>query len=157
MWRWGSVGKRGQAKPSPRRREDRELADRVRYDPEAFGALYDRHFRRTYRLIYRRVGNHALAQDLTARVFFRALRLIKGHRHASSSFSSWLRTLALMMVARSGYPIARRRQGPATDQGLQSAGCPAPLLPTRPTLSAAAAAPLPPTDEGPGIVYALGR
>ena len=135
--------------------EDRELVERAKRDPAAFVALYDRHFFRTYRLVYARVQNEALAQDLTAQVFFRAQRLIRVYRN-SGSFRSWLRTLALITLARSRQPIHRRR-GPAADDGLQSAGCPAPIRPRRPSLSAAAAAPLPPIDDGPGIVYALGR
>jgi len=41
--------------------------------------------------------------------------------------------------------------------GPQPAGRPSPIRPRRPQLSAAAALPLPTDDEGPGIVYALGR
>ncbi|HXN03912.1 MAG TPA: sigma factor [Candidatus Acidoferrum sp.] len=137
--------------------QDRELAEKAGHDPEAFGALYDRYFEGIYRLVYGRVRNQALAQDLTARVFFRALKLIKGHRHVGTKFSSWLGTLALMTLARSGYIMSQPRQGPAADNGLQSAGRPAPLRPTRPTLSTAVALPQPPVDDGPGIVYALGR
>jgi DNA-directed RNA polymerase specialized sigma24 family protein len=118
--------------------------------PEAFRALYDRHFQSTYRLVYEQVGNEALAQELTSQVFTQAERLIKVHRQAGS-FRSWLRTLAMRTVAR------HRGRGPDADRGLQSAGCPAPLRPIRPALSAAVALPLPPVDYGPGIVYALGR
>ena len=96
------------------------------------------------------IGNEALAQELTAQVFSRAERLIKAHRQAGP-FRLWLRTLAMMTVAR------QRRRGPDADRGLQSAGCPAPLRPIRPTLLVAVALPLPPVDDGPGIVYALGR
>jgi len=49
------------------------------------------------------------------------------------------------------------RQSPGTDNGFQPAGRPAPIRPRLPQLSAAAEAPLPAVDEGPGIVYALGR
>ncbi len=152
---WGAQGRPRQAYSWAKRREDRELVERAKRDPEAFRALYDRYFEPTYRLVYSRVQNEALARDLTARVFVRAERLIRVYRH-SGSFRSWLRTLALITLARSGHSIYRRR-GRATDQGLQSAGCPAPLRPIRPTLSAAVALPLPPVDRGPGIVYALGR
>lgn len=41
--------------------------------------------------------------------------------------------------------------------GYQLAGRPSPILPRKPELSAAVALPLPPVDEGPGIVYALGH
>jgi hypothetical protein len=152
---WGAQGRRRQAITRARYLEDRELVERAKRDPKAFGALYARYFRGIYRLVYSRVQNDAVARDLTARVFFRAQTLIRVYRH-SGSFRSWLRTLALITLARSGHSIYRRR-GPAMDQGFESAGCPAPLRPRRPTLSAAVALPLPPVDDGPGIVYALGR
>jgi DNA-directed RNA polymerase specialized sigma24 family protein len=140
-----------------RSREDRELAEKATHDPEAFGALYDRYFWRIYRLVYLRVRQEALAQELTTQVFFKALELIKRRRHAGTRFASWLGTLALTTLDRKGYPLRTRREGPSGDNGLQSAGCPAPLRPRMPALSAAAAAALPPIDDGPGITYALGR
>lgn len=155
MRSWEARGKQRRAHSWAKRAGDQELVEKAKRDPEAFGALYDRYFRPTYRLVHSRVQNEALAKDLTAQVFLRLVRLIKAYRHAGS-FRSWLRTLALITLARSGQPIHRRR-GPATDEGLQPAGCPAPLRPTRPALSAAVALPLPPGDDGPGIVYALGR
>jgi len=135
--------------------EDRELVEKAKSAPEAFTALFDRHFQRTYRLVYSRVQNESLAQELTARVFLQAQKLIKVYRH-SGSFRSWLRALTLITLARLGHPIHRRR-GPGAGDDWQSVGCPAPLRPTRPTRSAAVALPLPPVDDGPGIAYALGR
>ncbi|HEY4872441.1 MAG TPA: sigma factor [Candidatus Dormibacteraeota bacterium] len=120
--------------------EDRELAEKATHDPEAFGALYDRYFGRIYRLIYLRVRQQALAEELTTQVFFKALEHIKRRRHAGSRFASWLGTLALTTLARKGYPLRTRREGPSGDNGLQSAGCPAPLRPRMPSLSGAAAA-----------------
>ena len=52
--------------------------------------------------------------------------------------------------------MVNRRQ-PPHDNGYQPAGRPAPIRPRLPELSAAVAMPLPPSEEGPGIVYALGR
>ncbi len=86
-----------------RSREDRELAEKATHDPEAFGALYDRYFWRIYRLVYLRVRQEALAQELTTQVFFKALELIKRRRHAGTRFASWLGTLALTTLDRKGY------------------------------------------------------
>src|SRR5260370_23925646 len=90
---WGAQGRPRQAYSWAKRREDRELVERAKRDPEAFRALYDRYFEPTYRLVYSRVQNEALARDLTARGFVRAERLIRGYRH-SCSFRSLLPTLA---------------------------------------------------------------
>ena len=53
---------------------DLELVRRAAEDQEAFGLLYERHVRKIYNYIYYRTGDHHDAEDLTARVFQRALR-----------------------------------------------------------------------------------
>ncbi|MGN6475246.1 MAG: sigma factor, partial [Mycobacteriales bacterium] len=45
-------------------------------DGEAFGELYDAYVDLVHRYISHRVGNHALAEDLTSETFLRALRRI---------------------------------------------------------------------------------
>ena len=147
---WERRGKKGHTYSREKNPSDRRLVDMAKRYPEAFQALYDRHFQATYQRVYEQVGNEVLAQELTVQVFSRAERLIKAHRQAGS-FLSWLRKLAMMTVAR------HRRRGPDADRGFQSAGCPPPLRPIRPTLSAAVALRLPPVDDGPDAVYALGR
>src|SRR5260370_26710941 len=92
---WGAQGRPRQAYSWAKRREDRELVERAKRDPEAFRALYDRYFEPTYRLVYSRGQNEALSPPLPARVFFPAERLIMGYWH-SCSFPSLLRTAALI-------------------------------------------------------------
>lgn len=54
---------------------DRELWRRAADgEPEAFGELYDRHANAIYNYCYRRCGDWALAEDLTATVFLEAWR-----------------------------------------------------------------------------------
>lgn len=137
--------------------EDPELVERAKRDPEAFGVLYDRYFARIYRFVYSRVRNQRLAEAVTAEIFFKALRHIRWYTNLDGPFSSWLRTMAVMTRGLRRHSPKPRRQSPPTDNGFQPTGCPAPLLPRLPTLSAAAAVPLPPVDDGPGIVYALGH
>ena len=85
------------------------------------------------------------------------MRELKRYRPARQQFFSWLRGMALMSLSARGLKVRPERDEPRPDTGYQAAGRPAPIRPQLPTLSAAAAVPLPPTDEGPGIVYALGR
>ena len=49
------------------------LARAAQGDSEAFGILYDRYIGRIYNYIYYRTGNHQDAEDLTSRVFTRAM------------------------------------------------------------------------------------
>jgi RNA polymerase sigma-70 factor (ECF subfamily) len=74
------------------------VAERSKSDPEAFGILYDRYFERTYRFVYRRLGNHQSAEDVTADVFLKALRAIGSYRAAVAPFGAWLHRIAANAV-----------------------------------------------------------
>jgi len=79
--------------------EERELVERAKEDPDAFGALYDRYFPQIYRFTYSRVRDQSLAEDVTSEVFFKALRNIKRYTYSGHPFSSWLYQIALNAVA----------------------------------------------------------
>ncbi|HYO40023.1 MAG TPA: sigma-70 family RNA polymerase sigma factor [Nocardioidaceae bacterium] len=63
-------------------------------DPEAFGQLYDHYHPSVYRFVYYRVGAVALAEDLTADTFYRALRSMSTFRWQGKDFGAWLMTIA---------------------------------------------------------------
>jgi RNA polymerase sigma-70 factor (ECF subfamily) len=79
--------------------DERDLIDRAKRNPEAFGALYDRYFTQIYRFAYSRVRDQSLAEDLTSEVFFKALRNMNRYTYAGHPFSSWLYQIALNAVA----------------------------------------------------------
>jgi RNA polymerase sigma-70 factor (ECF subfamily) len=76
-----------------------DLINRARTDPEAFGQLYERYVERIYNYIYFRVGSVEDAEDLTAKVFMKALNAIGGYRHMGLPFSAWLYRIAHNQVA----------------------------------------------------------
>lgn len=76
-----------------------------------------------------------------------------GRRNRNGRLRRILRRVARLLVKRK---VELGWEWPGGN-GLQPAGRPAPIKPRMPALSAAAALPLPPVDEGPGIVYAIGR
>jgi RNA polymerase sigma-70 factor, ECF subfamily len=78
--------------------EDVRLVELSRADPEAFGALYDRYCDQIYRFVYRRLTNHESAEDVTAEVFFKALRAIDSYRPTAGPFSGWLYRIAANAV-----------------------------------------------------------
>ena len=51
-----------------------------------------------YSYIYHRVGNQAMAQDLTSQVFLRVLEAIQRERTWESPFSGWLYRIAHNLV-----------------------------------------------------------
>lgn len=86
--------------PSPALAEDdASLARQARQNPEAFGALYERYVGAIYRYVYYRVGNSDDAEDLTARVFMRALKHIHNYHDRGVPFSAWLYRIAHNVVA----------------------------------------------------------
>lgn len=94
----------GETDRSPRKKkvsgqEDLDLARQAASDPQAFGELYERHVRRIYAYIYYRTGNHHDAEDLTERVFQRALGRVSEFQDMGVPFSAWLYRIAHNLVA----------------------------------------------------------
>lgn len=68
------------------------------YDPAAVAELYDQYAPRMYAYIYRRVGDAALAEDLTSELFLRVLRAIQNEQAWRDSFTAWLYRIAHNLV-----------------------------------------------------------
>jgi RNA polymerase sigma-70 factor (ECF subfamily) len=68
-------------------------------DAEAFAQIYDRYHDTVYRFIYFRVTSKAVAEDLTADVFCRALARIGTFTWQGRDFAAWLVTIARNRVA----------------------------------------------------------
>ncbi len=85
--------------PSPPIDSDQELAKLARTSRDAFGTLYERHITAIYRYVYYRVGNMEDAEDLTARVFTRALKHIHNYNDRGLPFTAWLYRIAHNVVA----------------------------------------------------------
>lgn len=88
-------------------------------DSEAFGVLYERYVGRIYNYIYYRTGSVYDAEDLTARVFYRAMRHIGNYRHRGLPFSAWLYRIAHNLVANWHRDNSRRKEIPL-DEGMFS-------------------------------------
>lgn len=78
---------------------EERLIERAKRDADAFGALYERYVDRIYSYIYYRVGSVPDAEDLTARVFYRALAHIGAYRQRGAPFAAWLYRIAHNLVA----------------------------------------------------------
>ncbi len=78
--------------------EEQLLEAAVAYDDVALGELYDRYEARIFSYIYRRTGDEAVAEDLTAQVFVKMLQAIRDRRAWHSSFSGWLYRIAHNVV-----------------------------------------------------------
>jgi len=95
---------------------DNEALDlAIRGDAEAFSALYERYIGRIYNYIYYRTGSPVDAEDLTARVFYRALGHIGAYRNTGVPFSAWLYRIAHNLVANWHRDNKRRKEVPLED------------------------------------------
>ncbi len=81
-------------------------------DQEAFGVLYERYVGRIYSYIYYRTGNQHDAEDLTARVFFRALRHVENYTDRGLPLSAWLYRIAHNLVANWHRDNSRKKEIP---------------------------------------------
>jgi RNA polymerase sigma-70 factor (ECF subfamily) len=79
--------------------DDQALQQAAKGDTDAFGVLYERYVARIYNYIYYRTGLTTEAEDLTAKVFFRAYNHIGSYRNTGVPFSAWLYRIAHNLVA----------------------------------------------------------
>ncbi|NJL93456.1 MAG: sigma-70 family RNA polymerase sigma factor [Anaerolineae bacterium] len=79
--------------------DDATLVQWAKKDKTAFGVLYERYVARIYNYIYYRTGNHFEAEDLTAKVFMRAMKHIGSYDERGVPFSAWLYRIAHNLVA----------------------------------------------------------
>ncbi len=79
--------------------DEEALARAAQGDNEAFGVLYDRYIGRIYNYIYYRTGNTHDAEDLTSRVFTRAMKHVANYEDRGVPFSAWLYRIAHNLVA----------------------------------------------------------
>lgn len=92
--------------------DDEALVKAIAGDKEAFGILYERYVGRIYTYIYYRTGNKHDAEDLTARVFYRAIEHIGRYHQRGVPFSAWLYRIAHNLVANWHRDRQRRQEVP---------------------------------------------
>ena len=68
-------------------------------DKQAFGEIYQQYVERIYNYCYYRTSNQQEAEDLTTRVFMRALAHIENYDERGVPFSAWLYRIAHNLVA----------------------------------------------------------
>lgn len=95
--------------------DDVQLAGWAKDDPTAFGELYTRYIKKIYNYVYYRTGNHQDAEDLTSRVFYRALAHIGGYTDRGVPFSAWLYRIAHNLIANWHRDRERRKIIPLDD------------------------------------------
>lgn len=94
---------------------DEILEQAIKGDEVAFSVLYQRNVSKIYNYVYYRTGNVRDAEDLTARVFQRALKHITRYKKTNVPFSAWLYRIAHNLVANWHRDNQRRKEVPIED------------------------------------------
>lgn len=89
--------------------EDKQLIEQAKTDREAFGQLYEIYVGRIYNYVYYRTGNADDAEDLTAKIFVRAMQHIHRYEDQGVPFSAWLYRIAHNLVANWHRDNSRRK------------------------------------------------
>ncbi|NOT04791.1 MAG: sigma-70 family RNA polymerase sigma factor [Anaerolineales bacterium] len=106
----------------PEFNEEEILALASQGDRDSFGQLYERYVERIFNYVYYRTGNLHDAEDLTARVFQRAMNHIQKYTDRGVPFSAWLYRIAHNLVANWHRDRSRKQEIPLDDL---------PILPTK--------------------------
>ncbi len=107
--------------PEPEFNEEEILVRASQGDREAFGLLYERYIDRIFNYVYYRTGNLHDAEDLTARVFQRAMNHIRRYKDRGVPFSAWLYRIAHNLVANWHRDRSRKQEIPLDDLPVASA------------------------------------
>lgn len=99
--------------------DEEVLGQATQGDVDAFGLLYDKYATRIYNYIYYRTGSTLDAEDITSRVFFRAMRHITNYTDRGVPFSAWLYRIAHNLVA-NWHRDSSRRQEVELEDGYQA-------------------------------------
>jgi RNA polymerase sigma-70 factor (ECF subfamily) len=91
----------------------------IQGDHEAFGMLYEQYVERIFNYVYYRTGNQHDAEDLTAKVFYRAMRRIPQYQERGLPVSAWLYRIAHNLVA-NWHRDRGRRPEISLDEGFTS-------------------------------------
>jgi RNA polymerase sigma-70 factor (ECF subfamily) len=108
--------------PDTEIKDDVVLSKASKGDLEAFGVLYEKYVDRIFNYIYYRTGNVNDAEDLTARVFQRALHHIGTYTDRGVPFSAWLYRIAHNLVANWHRDRSRNQEIPLNEAPLLSKG-----------------------------------
>lgn len=95
--------------------EESALRQAIKGDQLAFSWLYEQNISKIFNYIFYRTGNSFDAEDLTARVFHRAMSHISTYQYKGIPFSAWLYRIAHNLVANWHRDTKRRNEVPLED------------------------------------------
>ncbi len=102
------------------------LIEKAKTDPDAFGKLFDIHYRSILSYAISRTGSVENGHDIAAEVFFKALKNIQKYKITDKPFSAWLYKIASNETA--DYYRKKKYEPASFDDYLESKGIVPPSL-----------------------------
>lgn len=100
--------------------QEKELIDRAKSDPEAFGIIFDKYHSAIFGYVLRRTANVEVARDIAAETFLRAFKNLSRFRWQGISISSWLYRIASNETI--SYFRHKKYEGESLDELLEITG-----------------------------------
>ncbi len=75
-------------------REEKDVVDKARNDPGAFGLLFDEYYPKMFGYALKRIGIVQVAEDITSEVFYKAQKNLWQFAWRNIPFSAWLYRIA---------------------------------------------------------------
>lgn len=88
---------------------ERLLVQTAQKDPSRFAELYEANFERVYGYVARRVRDRAIAEDVTADVFHKALANLKNYDWRGIPFAAWLLRIASNVITDQWRQLAKEQ------------------------------------------------
>lgn len=93
-------------------------------EADAIGRLYDQHQAEIFRYLWARVGERALAEDLTGEVFMRMLTGLPRYRPGAAPFRAWLYQIARNLLIDHYRKTGKRTMAPLQQAETMTDGSP---------------------------------
>lgn len=84
----------GKSRPKHNLQNELKIIELAKKNPSRFAPLYNIYYRQIFIFIYKKVQDEMLTEDLSAKVFMKALINIKKYEYRGFPFSSWLYRIA---------------------------------------------------------------
>ena len=71
-----------------------EIVEKAKYDDAYFEILYNHYFPKIYGYIFKRTGNHEIAEDLVSDTFMKVFANLNKYTHQGHTFGAWIYKIA---------------------------------------------------------------
>jgi len=95
-----------------------EIVARAKKDDDAFEILYNFYFPKIYGYVFKRVGNHAVAEDIVSETFLKVCAHLPKYEHRGHTFGAWVYRIATNNLTDYYRKQSRHKETELTPEGV---------------------------------------